>query len=217
MATRAIDGYSCHETSRIASCVGLTTGCGGDGARITSRMYFGGWLYPEAVSAAFDTDTGFGEDGAACAAATTPMRQTNSAVPTAQQKGFRILIYFSPFVWTKLHGKRFEPHKEAKMRRCGREWPALKSLRSRVYRRESYQCKGTAAEASFPSTTTRSIFLAAARVEGSMRLDLLLAEADRVPEECSGYSRNRGRSRGWGTPTHRACRDFLAGKQKNGC
>jgi len=70
--------------------------------------------------------------------------------------------------------------------------PALKSWRSRVYRRESCQCKGTAAEASFPSTTTRS--LAAASVEGSMRVDLPLAEADRVPEECSGYSRNRGRS-----------------------
>jgi hypothetical protein len=70
-------------------------------------MYFGGWLYPEAVSAGFDTDTGFGEDGAACAAATTPMRQTNSAVPTARQKGLRILIYFSPFCLDEIAWQTF--------------------------------------------------------------------------------------------------------------
>jgi hypothetical protein len=70
-------------------------------------MYFGGWLYPEAVSTGFGGDAGFEEDRADCAAARTPMRQTTSAGPTAHRKGIRILIVFSPFVWTKLHGERF--------------------------------------------------------------------------------------------------------------
>ena len=30
------------------SCVGLTSGAGAEGAFITSRMYWGGWLYPDA-------------------------------------------------------------------------------------------------------------------------------------------------------------------------
>jgi hypothetical protein len=50
VATREIDGYSCQDTRRIASWVGLILGRGGEGASITSRMFFGGWLYPDAPS-----------------------------------------------------------------------------------------------------------------------------------------------------------------------
>jgi len=39
------------------SCVGLTLGTGGEGARITSRMFFGGWLYPDALSIGLDCAT----------------------------------------------------------------------------------------------------------------------------------------------------------------
>ena len=35
------------------SCVGLTMGVGGEGACITSKMFFGGWLYPDACSTGF--------------------------------------------------------------------------------------------------------------------------------------------------------------------
>jgi hypothetical protein len=50
VATREIDGYSCQDTRRIASCVGLILGWGGEAASMTSRMFFGGWLYPDAPS-----------------------------------------------------------------------------------------------------------------------------------------------------------------------
>lgn len=43
-ATCVIGGYLTHDTSRIESCVGLTTGCGGDGACSTSSTYCGGLL-----------------------------------------------------------------------------------------------------------------------------------------------------------------------------
>jgi hypothetical protein len=46
-ATRAIGGYSTHETRRIVSCVGLTIGTGGEGAWSTSRTLAGGLSYPE--------------------------------------------------------------------------------------------------------------------------------------------------------------------------
>ena len=73
-ATRDIGGYSCHDTSRIVSLVGLTLAVGGDGARITSRIFFGGWLYPDspltgtagAGVAPFEDE--FGGTGAALAA-----------------------------------------------------------------------------------------------------------------------------------------------------
>jgi hypothetical protein len=81
-----------------------------------------------------------------------------------------------------------------KMRRCGREWPALEklplaSLPPRVVSMQRH-CR----RSKLPLYHHKVILLAAARVEGSMRLDLPLADADRVPEGCSGYSRNRGRS-----------------------
>jgi hypothetical protein len=42
--TRAIDGYSVHDTSNMDWPVGLTEGLGGEGARSTSSSGAGGWL-----------------------------------------------------------------------------------------------------------------------------------------------------------------------------
>jgi hypothetical protein len=48
--------------------VGLTKGDGGEGARITSRMFFGGWLYPVAPSIGVTAgEAGFVEDEPDCA------------------------------------------------------------------------------------------------------------------------------------------------------
>src|SRR5271170_7505826 len=43
-----MEGYSCQDTRRIVSFVGLTLGIGGAGACITSRIFFGGLSYPDA-------------------------------------------------------------------------------------------------------------------------------------------------------------------------
>jgi hypothetical protein len=50
---------------------------GGIGARITSRMFFGGWLYPD-VSAA-GAAVPFEEDGVDCAVMGKPIVQATSA------------------------------------------------------------------------------------------------------------------------------------------
>ena len=79
--------------------------------------------------------------------------------------------------------------RKMRKRMAGPEKLALASLPPRVVSMQRHCRRGK-----LPLYHHKVHFLAAARVEGSMRLDLPLAEADRVPEECSGYSRNRGRS-----------------------
>lgn len=91
--------------------MGLTRGCGGEGARITSRMYCGGWLYPEAVSAGFAGDAGFAVGEADCAKARTPKKQIAKAA-AAQRKGFRILIVFSPRL-DELQSLTFATHEDS--------------------------------------------------------------------------------------------------------
>jgi hypothetical protein len=59
----------------MVSCVGLTTGDGGEGARITSRMFFGGRLYPEA-------------DESDCAAMGSDIAQTTTAATKKRFKAF---------------------------------------------------------------------------------------------------------------------------------
>src|SRR5271156_6142216 len=67
----------------MASCVGLTSGIGGEGACITSRMYFGGWLYPDGE---FD-----------CAATGADTAQAKSAPSKRDFKAFRTDISFLRF------------------------------------------------------------------------------------------------------------------------
>ena len=90
-----------------------------------------------------------------------------------------------------LNHTKMQRCKDAKMRKrmAGPEKLALASLPPRVVSMQRHCRRGK-----LPLYDLKVHFLAAPRVEGSMRLDLPLAEADRVPEECSGYSRNRGRS-----------------------
>jgi len=66
------------------SSVGLITGAGGDGACITSRMFFGGWLYPDAPSigvAAAEVTNERDEFEFDCAVTGTPVEQATN-VPT---------------------------------------------------------------------------------------------------------------------------------------
>jgi hypothetical protein len=65
------------------SCVGLTLGVGGEGARMTSRMFVGGWLYPEG-SAKVATD----KDEVDCAATGAGVIDAASAATKRQVKLF---------------------------------------------------------------------------------------------------------------------------------
>jgi hypothetical protein len=81
------------------SFVGLTSGIGGEGACITSKMFLGGWLYPDAPSLGVAEVT-FGGDEFDCAALGTPIVQAKS-VPTKRQfKAFRTGISSSPLRFT---------------------------------------------------------------------------------------------------------------------
>ena len=64
------------------SSVGLITGAGGDGACITSRMFFGGWLYPDAPSIGVAAaEVTIERDEFDCAVTGTPVEQATN-VPT---------------------------------------------------------------------------------------------------------------------------------------
>jgi hypothetical protein len=72
------------------SWVGLTLGIGGEGARMTSRMFFGGWLYPDAFSGAVAAaELTFDADGSDCAAMGTDVPQATRAPAKKQCKAFR--------------------------------------------------------------------------------------------------------------------------------
>lgn len=77
----------------MLSWVGLTTGWGGDPARITSRMFCGGWLYPDAASAGF-ADDGRAEE-ADCAVTREDVAHVKSAAARRQNTALRIFMGFS--------------------------------------------------------------------------------------------------------------------------
>src|ERR1700689_659281 len=61
------------------SCAGLTSGTGGEGACITSRMFFGGWLYPDAPNGATDGEGTVEGSDADCARTPEDVAQATSA------------------------------------------------------------------------------------------------------------------------------------------
>jgi hypothetical protein len=72
------------------SCVGLTLGLGGDGACITSRMFFGGWLYPDVPSVEVAAvETTFNADGFDWAEMGTAVTQATSAPTNKRFKALR--------------------------------------------------------------------------------------------------------------------------------
>ena len=86
------------DTSRIASCVGLTSGTGGDGASMTSRMSFGGRLYPDALS--FDAggaEVTFEKEELDCAAMRTDVARASSAPSSIKVKVLGVGISFLRF------------------------------------------------------------------------------------------------------------------------
>ena len=71
------------------SCVGLTLGIGGEGARITSRMFFGGWLYPDAPSTGdAGAEVTFEEDEVDCAVMGTHVVKATSVPNKRHFKAF---------------------------------------------------------------------------------------------------------------------------------
>lgn len=74
------------------SCAGLTTGRGAEGARITSRISFGGLSYPDASDALCAETAGeeaaFDEDEFVCAATSTDMDEATSAPTNRRIKVF---------------------------------------------------------------------------------------------------------------------------------
>ena len=68
----------------MVSCVGLTLATGGEGACITSRIFFGGWSYPDATLTADEvvgvaTANGeFGCSGAAQAASVATRKKVKA-------------------------------------------------------------------------------------------------------------------------------------------
>jgi hypothetical protein len=103
VATREIDGYSCQDTRRIASCVGLIRGWGGEGASMTSRMFFGGWLYPDAPSYGAAGEATFEKDEFVCAAKGTGVRQTTINPTKREVKAFQAGISLLRFNTLKQH------------------------------------------------------------------------------------------------------------------
>src|ERR1700691_1240167 len=90
VATREIDGYFCQDTRRIVSCVGLTAGIGGEGACITSRIFFGGWLYPDEVPTGLAVaEAAFDENAVDCAAIGTDIALAKSAPDKRRFNAFR--------------------------------------------------------------------------------------------------------------------------------
>jgi hypothetical protein len=64
----------------MLSCVGLTKGSGGEGARMTAKMFFGGWLYPDVRwTGVADFAAAFDEDEVDCAAVGTDVAEASSA------------------------------------------------------------------------------------------------------------------------------------------
>jgi hypothetical protein len=76
----------------MASCVGLTSGAGGAGAFITSRMSWGGLLYPDAPFAG--TEVALDADGFDCAAIDKQVVQTMSAAANIKLRTLWNLIIF---------------------------------------------------------------------------------------------------------------------------
>jgi hypothetical protein len=83
----------------MLSCVGLSRGTGGEGARMTARMFFGGWLYPDVPwIGAVDFAAAFGKDEVDCAAMGTDAAQASSAQAKRQFKAFWIGINCLRFI-----------------------------------------------------------------------------------------------------------------------
>jgi len=71
------------------SCAGLTTGHGGEGARITSRISFGGWLYPEGLCAGTAcVEAAFSKDEFVCARTSADIEEATSAPTKRRLKAF---------------------------------------------------------------------------------------------------------------------------------
>src|SRR5580704_9386977 len=85
-----MEGYSCQDTRRIVSFVGLTLGIGGAGACITSRIFFGGLSYPDAPAfAAAGAELLFDEAEFDCAAAGADAAQVISTPAKTQFTAFQ--------------------------------------------------------------------------------------------------------------------------------
>ena len=70
-------------------------GCGGVGACITSKMYCGGLLYPDVLSAAFaDVGVTLEDDGADCATLLMQVKQAIRAAAKKQVELFCVGIVF---------------------------------------------------------------------------------------------------------------------------
>ena len=70
--------------------MGLTEGYGGEGACITSKIFLGGWLYPDAVSAGFaEAEVTFDDFAVDCAAMGRDPVQATSAATRRRFKAFR--------------------------------------------------------------------------------------------------------------------------------
>jgi hypothetical protein len=71
---------------------------GGEGASMTSRMFFGGWLYPDAASTGVaGTEDAFDRDAPGCAAIGTDIAQKTSAATKRQFRVFLTGIPSLPF------------------------------------------------------------------------------------------------------------------------
>jgi len=78
------------------SFVGLISGRGSEGAPITSRMYCGGLLYPDASSTGVaDAEVALEEDSFDCADMSPHGIQATNTPAKRQFKGFRTLIVLS--------------------------------------------------------------------------------------------------------------------------
>ena len=113
----------------MVSRVGLTKGCGGEGAFMTSRMFCGGWLYPEALSG-LDCGADFETGNADCATASADVSETTCAMTSSpkfqllaksagseaphfevRRKAFRMVIVFLPVSFTMSAGQDFYPRR----------------------------------------------------------------------------------------------------------
>jgi hypothetical protein len=65
-------------------------GCGGAGARMTSRIFCGGWLYPDAFSLGAGAEGAFAEDDVDCALIGARAAQIMSTPIKRRPTAFRI-------------------------------------------------------------------------------------------------------------------------------
>jgi hypothetical protein len=78
-------------------------GMGGEGASMTSRMLFGGWLYPDSSASAAGAEVAPEEDELDCARTVTDVAQAKSGPTRRQIKVFRAGISSLRFNALKQH------------------------------------------------------------------------------------------------------------------